>query len=147
MKKILSLLLFIFLLSSKPIIAQTAANASSNKYYIYLHNITTQNLSQATDLLTRITSAKTVVYSSTDSVFIVTTNAELTKNSIEGKVQKNLFPLKKMVKIDSIGNPMPKMANTGNPELDAQTYETEKAKWIAENPETYKELINASQPK
>ncbi|MBN8697822.1 MAG: hypothetical protein J0L87_14930 [Bacteroidetes bacterium] len=148
MKRILLFTCLSFLLSTSFSSAQTALSLNTtNTYYIYLDNVTPQNLTQATDLLTRITLAKSVDYNSTDSVFVIITESQLDKNKIEGKVQKNFFPLRKMIKLEDIADSMPKMVITGNPEQDETNYQLEKAKWINNNPEAYKLLIQNAQPK
>ncbi len=44
--------------------------------------------------------------------------------------------------IKSLPADFPKYKDTGNPEADKLDYKTRKEKWISENPERYKALLN-----
>ena len=117
--------------------------AKPNNYTFRLYNAES-HIKEATDLLTRLTAASAVNYNVADSTFAVTTLRELDPKIISGKLQKNFYPVKSMSKAE---HSFPKFTDTGNPEQDARDYESRKAKWINENPDEYKAMLDTPSQK
>jgi hypothetical protein len=118
--------------------AAFSQDGASHRYAIVLHN-GHENPVEAARLIKQFSGAKIVEYDQTDSTFQIETERDLDKNVFAGKLQKNYFPLKSLVRIEK---EFPKFIDTGNPEMDADSYEQRKKLWISAHPDEYRKMTN-----
>jgi hypothetical protein len=116
-------------------------NAQENaKYFVSFYNLNSSNFDQTKNLLERVTQATSIQFDKIDSVFTITTDKILDKNIVTGKMLKNYFPIKTIIKEGELPEPFPLLINTGNPEQDALMYEEKKNNWVKKYPKEYKKM-------
>jgi hypothetical protein len=118
--------------------------AQENEYKIKLNYFNQDKYSELISLISRVSNANTVSFNKNDSVFLVKTTRNLDKNVIMGKLQKNFFSVAYMYKIGEDTHNFPALQNTSGQFKDAEIYDQEKTKWVKENPEAYKKMVENS---
>lgn len=124
--------------------SQVNSENTKTKYFISFYNLNANNFEQTKNLLERITQSTSIDFNKTDSIFTITTNKNLDKNIVCGKMLKNYFPIKSFIKEGEPAEPFPTLTNTNNPEQDALLYDEQKNNWVKKYPKEYKKMVENS---